>query len=280
MSSFDWSVCHVNASLWWTSLQTWQSAVAFLPLAFGWSHGAVRKVIWGWKAVCSFFKSFDILPKVRAQGATINDGSPLIRSKTNTPGPGYRMNSYLDYQVCSRGANIFSAKAGYSNLNHGYSSASSCATSDSYAPDACLVPHQGPNVPLHHQPHVNLDLQFSAAGNPMYGSTLDYGHHQYGLAPDQDRSFMHAQVSPLGTSAAPYPGDAIGPGQYMQYPDQRQQEYPESVYRRLPPQCKEKEQGNVEEASKTFDWMKVKRNPPKTGWMFIYVLSKWCVNYA
>lgn len=179
------------------------------------------------------------------------------------------MNSYLDYPLCTRGTNICSAKAGYSTSNHGYTSSNSCATSECYAAEGCLVPHQAPSVPLQHQSHVNLDLQFSAAATPMYGSPLEYGHHQYGLTPDQDRSFTHTQISPLGTSVAPYLGDAFGPGQYVQYPDQRQQEYSKSVYSTLPSQCKEKQQERAEETSKTFDWMKVKRNPPKTGWLFI-----------
>lgn len=186
------------------------------------------------------------------------------------------MNSYLDYPVCNRGANIFSAKAGYHNLNHGYMSSNSCAASDSYAPDGRLIattstPHQTPSLPLHHQTH--LDLQFATPGNSMYGPPLEYGHHQYGHAPEQDRSYVHAQVSPLGTNMAPYTGDSCGPGgangsQYLHFPngDQRLQDYPESVYTRLPPQSKEKELDHVEETSKTFDWMKVKRNPPKTGW--------------
>lgn len=191
------------------------------------------------------------------------------------------MNSYLDYPVCNRGANIFSAKAGYHNLNHGYMSSNSCATSDSYAPDGRLVnatsaPHQTPSLPLHHQSHVNMDLQFTTPGNSMYGSPLEYGHHQYGLAPEQDRSFI--QVSPLGTNMAPYTGDSCGPGvaagsQYLHFGngDQRLQEYSESAYTRLPAQSKEKDLDNVEETSKTFDWMKVKRNPPKTG---LFILPK------
>ncbi|XP_077407648.1 homeobox protein Hox-B1b [Vanacampus margaritifer] len=159
------------------------------------------------------------------------------------------MNSYLDYPLCNRGPNLFH--------NHGYVT----PNADSYGQEGRLVHQNHQNFPLQ---HVNMDLQYAPPppppGNSLYGSPVEYGHHHYGLVPEQDRGYMHAQVN-----MPPYTGDSscsVPGAQYVQYDgaEHRQPEYPpENVY------TTHKDADHAEETSKTFDWMKVKRNPPKTA---------------
>lgn len=73
--------------VWWTSPQTWQSAVGPSPLACSGSHGVSRRWYEGWKAVLQLWHT---AWKVRARGAPINDRSLLISpEQTIGPGPGW-----------------------------------------------------------------------------------------------------------------------------------------------------------------------------------------------
>ncbi|XP_061666907.1 homeobox protein Hox-B1b [Syngnathoides biaculeatus] len=183
------------------------------------------------------------------------------------------MNSYLDYPICNRGPNLF--KAGYHNLNHGYVTPNACAAGDSYGQEGRLVaPHQNhQDLPLHHhhhhhhhhhQTHVNLDLQYAPPGNSVYGPHVDYEHHQYGLSSEQDRGYMHAHFTPLGTNMPPFTGDGCSDpagAHYSHYGGAEQPECPAETFYAT----QNKDVDPAEEPSKTFDWMKVKRNPPKTA---------------
>ncbi|XP_024242446.1 homeobox protein Hox-B1b-like [Oncorhynchus tshawytscha] len=206
------------------------------------------------------------------------------------------MNSYLDYTICNRGTNIFNANAGHHNLNHGYRSSlssNSCSTSDSFVSDGRLVGgssvHQTSSHPVHQSQLHHIDLQFGPTGNSVYGSptgpNLDYGPHQYALIHEQERGFIQSPgipVSAIGTNMPPLaegnseplaegnsePGSAPS-SQYLHFcsGEQGQPEYLESIYSRLVPfqySDKDSDDFNADLTSKTFDWMKVKRNPPKT----------------